>query len=104
MCSNYTPAFFHTVTAHYLVLLPSAELPPLHRADHIHRGRLFTHARKALHMSTIEQPLLTVQDVALLLATSERTIYRRVQDGTLPARRVGTTIRFNRTDLAHLLD
>lgn len=55
-------------------------------------------------MSTIEQPLLTVQDVALLLATSERTIYRRVQDGTLPARRIGTTIRFNRTDLAHLLD
>ena len=55
-------------------------------------------------MSTTEQPLLTVQDVAVLLATSERTIYRRVQDGTLPARKIGGTVRFHRSDLAALLD
>jgi PTS system nitrogen regulatory IIA component len=43
--------------------------------------------------------LLTVRETAALLHTSERQIYRWVDDGELPFQRVRDQVRFNRTDL-----
>jgi nitrogen PTS system EIIA component len=42
---------------------------------------------------------LTVRDVAKLLAISEKTVYRWVAQGTLPAYRVNEQYRFNRAEL-----
>jgi nitrogen PTS system EIIA component len=42
---------------------------------------------------------LTVKDVAKLLEVSEKTIYRWVNQGTLPAYRVNEQYRFNRAEL-----
>jgi PTS system nitrogen regulatory IIA component len=43
--------------------------------------------------------LLTAGSAATLLGTSERQIYRWVDDGEIPCRRVRDQLRFNRTDL-----
>jgi PTS system nitrogen regulatory IIA component len=43
--------------------------------------------------------LLTAGSAARLLGTSERQIYRWVDDGEIPCRRVRDQLRFNRTDL-----
>jgi PTS system nitrogen regulatory IIA component len=43
--------------------------------------------------------LLTVREAAALLHASERQIYRWVDDGELPFKRVRDQVRFNRTDL-----
>jgi PTS system nitrogen regulatory IIA component len=42
---------------------------------------------------------LTVRQAAALLRTSERQIYRWVDDGEIPFQRVRDQVRFNRTDL-----
>jgi len=42
---------------------------------------------------------LGVRDAAKLLTVSERTIYRWIGQGTLPAYRIGDQFRFNRTEL-----
>lgn len=42
---------------------------------------------------------LTVRDVAGLLSISEKTVYRWIQQGTLPAYRVNDQYRFNRAEL-----
>ena len=42
---------------------------------------------------------LAVRDVAKLLNVSERTIYRWVDQGTLPVYRIGDQFKFNRTEL-----
>jgi PTS system nitrogen regulatory IIA component len=42
---------------------------------------------------------LTVKDVAQLLNVSERTIYRWIDQGTLPVYRIGDQFKFNRTEL-----
>ncbi len=42
---------------------------------------------------------LTVQDAAALLGVSEKTIYRWINRGTLPAYRVSDQYRFNRAEL-----
>jgi excisionase family DNA binding protein len=41
-----------------------------------------------------QQRLLTVQEVATYLAVNERTIYRLVKEGRMPAFRVGGQWRF----------
>lgn len=43
--------------------------------------------------------LLSVREAASLLACSERQVYRWVDDGEIPFRRVLDQVRFNRTDL-----
>jgi PTS system nitrogen regulatory IIA component len=43
--------------------------------------------------------LLTVPDVAALLACTERQVYRWVDEGEIPFQRVRDQVRFNRTDL-----
>lgn len=52
----------------------------------------------------MSQTLLTARQVADLLQVSLRTAYRYAADGTIPARKVGGTVRFHRADLADLLD
>ncbi len=42
---------------------------------------------------------LTVRDAARLLATSEKTVYRWIHDGTLPCYRVSDHYRLNRVEL-----
>jgi len=42
---------------------------------------------------------LAVRDVAKLLNVSERTIYRWIDQGTLPVYRIGDQFKFNRTEL-----
>jgi PTS system nitrogen regulatory IIA component len=42
---------------------------------------------------------LTVKDVAHLLHTSEKTVYRWIRDGVLPAYRINDQYRLNREDL-----
>ncbi len=42
---------------------------------------------------------LTVQDVAEFLSVSEKTIYRMIRNGKIPAHRVHNQFRFNRTEL-----
>ena len=47
---------------------------------------------------------LTVKDAAGIIRVSERTILRWLQDGSLPAVRIGRTIRFNKQRLLMELD
>ncbi len=44
-------------------------------------------------MSTIEQPLLTVRDVARTLNVNVQTVRRYVREGALPAVRFAGTVR-----------
>lgn len=45
------------------------------------------------------EDILTIRDVADYLKVTERTLYRLVQDGKLPAFKVGNSWRFRRDDL-----
>lgn len=49
--------------------------------------------------SGVEQPLLTVAEVADILRVSNMTIYRLIRSGTLPALRIGKNYRVRRSDL-----
>jgi excisionase family DNA binding protein len=44
----------------------------------------------------IFEPLMTVSEIALLARQSDRTIARRVADGTIPSKRLGRSIRITR--------
>lgn len=43
--------------------------------------------------------ILTIREVADYLKVTERTLYRLVQDGKVPAFKVGNSWRFRREDL-----
>ncbi len=45
------------------------------------------------------EDILTIREVADYLKVTERTLYRLVQDGKLPAFKVGHSWRFRREDL-----
>ncbi len=45
------------------------------------------------------EDILTIREVADYLKITERTLYRLVQDGKLPAFKVGNSWRFRREDL-----
>ena len=47
----------------------------------------------------MEQPYLTVEDVAKRFAVNVTTVYRLVQRGKLPAFKVGNQWRFSKTRL-----
>jgi PTS system nitrogen regulatory IIA component len=50
--------------------------------------------------------VLRAREAAAFLSIGTRTLYRLVNDGIIPASRIGTIWRFNRTDLenyAHTL-
>jgi excisionase family DNA binding protein len=51
-------------------------------------------------MSKQKQPaLLTVKEAAAELRVSDRTVYRAIEAGSIPARRVGRLLRIRREDL-----
>lgn len=43
--------------------------------------------------------ILTVREVAEYLKLTERTVWRRVVDGTFPAIKIGGAVRFSRDDI-----
>ena len=45
------------------------------------------------------EDILTIREVADYLKVTERTLYRLVQEGKLPAVKVGNSWRFRREDL-----
>jgi excisionase family DNA binding protein len=45
------------------------------------------------------EEILTIRDVADYLKVTQRTLYRLVQEGKLPAFKVGNSWRFRRDDL-----
>ena len=47
--------------------------------------------------------LLTVSEVADLVRVSTMTVYRWVDDETLPSVKIGGTIRFHRSDIEAIL-
>lgn len=50
------------------------------------------------------EPLLTVKEVAAILNTSAKTVYRLVKRGCLRAKRVGHELRFEESDVRAYLD
>ena len=52
----------------------------------------------------MSEPFLTVRDVADLLKVSEKTVRRLQSRGDLPSFRVGTQVRFRRTDIEDWVD
>lgn len=54
------------------------------------------------HSDTVtcdNRPALTIQSAAEYLGVSPRTVSRRVSDGTIPAARLGATVRIRPRDL-----
>jgi excisionase family DNA binding protein len=49
--------------------------------------------------TTMPEDILTIREVAEYLKVTERTLYRLVQEGQLPAFKVGNSWRFRRDDL-----
>jgi excisionase family DNA binding protein len=49
------------------------------------------------------EPLLTVDEVALILRISCRTVWRMIDDGRLPAVRVDRAVRLHRAAVAALI-
>jgi excisionase family DNA binding protein len=54
--------------------------------------------------STTREPLLRVNDVAVLLSIGRRTVYTLVGSGELPAVRVGARMRFRQEDVDRYLE
>ncbi len=50
--------------------------------------------------TTIPEDILTIREVADYLKVTERTLYRLVKDGELPAFKVGNSWRFRREDIS----
>lgn len=50
-------------------------------------------------MLTMTEEVMTLREVAQYLKITERTLYRLVQEGKVPAFRVGNAWRFRRSDL-----
>ena len=52
----------------------------------------------------LEDPLLTVGEVAQLMRVSNMTVYRLIKSGQLAAIRVGKNYRIRRNDVSRYLD
>lgn len=59
---------------------------------------------EACRDARLSEPFLTVRDVADLLKVSEKTVRRLQSRGDLPSFRVGTQVRFRRTDIEDWVD
>jgi excisionase family DNA binding protein len=58
----------------------------------------------ALEPSNLEDSFLTVAEVAELLKLNQQTVRNWIDQGSLPALRVGRRVRIRRTDLERLLE
>jgi excisionase family DNA binding protein len=54
---------------------------------------------RAMRPIAIDEPILTIKEVAVYLKVTERTIYRLAGAKKIPAFKVGGTWRFSRSDL-----
>jgi excisionase family DNA binding protein len=54
-------------------------------------------------MKTMDEQMMTVEQLAELLQVSPRTIYRLLRGGDLPALRIGHNWRFDRRDISRWL-
>lgn len=52
----------------------------------------------------MDEPLLSVAQVARILNISRLTIYRLIERGLLPVHRIARRLRFSKGDLQHYLD
>lgn len=59
--------------------------------------------RQAETLILSDDPLLTVAEVARALRVSSMTIYREINDGELPALRIGGTWRIRTSAVEHYL-
>ena len=57
-----------------------------------------------MNNSSFEHEILTVNQVAEYLQLSEMTTYKLVQEGRIPAFKIGRHWRIKRTDLNNLID
>lgn len=57
-----------------------------------------------MNNNSFEHEILTVNQVAEYLQLSEMTTYKLVQEGRIPAFKIGRHWRIKRTDLNNLLD
>lgn len=46
-----------------------------------------------------QQEFLTVQEACALLRISKPTLYKRMEDGTIPVKRMGSRVLFDRAEL-----
>jgi excisionase family DNA binding protein len=53
---------------------------------------------------TVNDPLLTTDEVMAILRVDTRTVYRLIRSRNIPAVRVGRQWRFRRSDLERWLD
>jgi excisionase family DNA binding protein len=58
----------------------------------------------ALEPSNLEESYLTVAEVAELLKLNQQTVRNWIDQGSLPALRVGRRVRIRRSDLERLLE
>lgn len=55
-------------------------------------------------MSSTEDEILTLEEVAVYLKAAKRTVYRLAQRGEIPAFKLGGTWRFRQSDLNRWID
>jgi len=58
----------------------------------------------ALEKATLEDSFLTVADVAEILKLNQQTVRNWIDQGSLPATRVGRRVRIKRSDLERLIE
>jgi excisionase family DNA binding protein len=58
---------------------------------------------EATAQTTLQEPLLTVREAASLLHISPRSLYAWIEDGRVPAIRLGRAIRLDRANLVQVL-
>lgn len=61
-------------------------------------------ARAGMSTDSQDQPLLKLAEVANLLRISTRTVRRMVQEGSLPALRIGRALRFEQNQISLFLN
>ena len=88
---------------------PSTPTPTHPPHSQVGQSRLrceVTHATGVNHMATASDRLLTVKEVMALLGISKVTLYRRINDGTIPAGvRLGPrAVRWKESTIADLIE
>lgn len=58
----------------------------------------------ALEKATLEDSFLTVAEVAEILKLNQQTVRNWIDQGSLPATRVGRRVRIKRSDLERLIE
>jgi excisionase family DNA binding protein len=65
---------------------------------------VFTGAHTPMENNSMEQEIMTVSQVAKYLQLSEMTTYKLVQEGRIPAFKIGRHWRVKKSDLTDLIN